>query len=97
MKADDMRHKIDRIDSEIIKLLSERSSLVIESESKKMIINKPHDHSGSEKAVMRIRQKASKTGLDPDIAEQIYRNILHCFNSMQMKEFMHVTCELQDI
>lgn len=88
MKADDMIHKIDRIDSEIIKLLSERSSLMI---------NKPHDHMGIEKAVIKIRQKASKSGLNPDVAEQIYRNILHCFYSMQMKEFMPVTCELQDI
>jgi len=96
MKTDDMIYKIDKIDSEIIELLSKRSSLMTASGTNGKKMNEAHDHN-IEKAIMKIKHKASNTGLDPDIAEKIYRNIINCFKYMQMKEFLDINCEPQDI
>jgi isochorismate pyruvate lyase len=34
-----------------------------------------------------VREKAAGKGLDPALAEEVYRTIIHCFISKELKEF----------
>ncbi len=86
MKLNDIRRKIDRIDSEIIGLLSERSRLVSEAGKLKEDEAGVRDQGRVEQVISKIKEKAEKSGLDPDIAEQIYRTAINCFINKELKE-----------
>ena len=97
MKTNKIRHEIDRIDSDIIELLSKRSNLMKEAGKNKKSKHEVRDMDRVDKVIMRIKLKAEKTGLDPKIAENIYRNIINCFIQKRMKEYREYNYELQDI
>ena len=97
MKTNKIRHEIDRIDSDIIELLSKRSSLVSEAGKTKKDTHEVRDKDRVDKVIMKIKLKAEKAGLDPNIAESIYRNIINCFIQKELKEFTEYNCEFQDI
>ena len=86
MDLNEIRTGIDRIDSDIIKLLSQRSALVSEAGKLKKSASAVRDPERVEKVINKIKQIAIKEGLDPKIAEKIYRNIIDCFINMKMKE-----------
>ena len=92
-----IRHEIDRIDSDIIELLSKRSNLVSEAGKTREYRHEVRDKDRVDKVIMKIKLKAEKTGLDPNIAENIYRNIISCFIQKRMKEYREYNYELQDI
>ena len=87
MDLNEIRTGIDEIDSDIIKLLSQRSALVSEAGKLKKSASAVRDQERVEKVINKIKQVAAKEGLDPMIAEKIYRNIIDCFINMEMKEF----------
>jgi len=97
MKINKIRHEIDMIDSDIIELLSKRSNLVSESGKTKSTKDEVRDKDRVEKVITNIKVRAAKTGLDPNIAEKIYRNIISCFIQKKVKEFTEFSHELQDI
>jgi len=97
MKTYDIRHEIDSIDAEIIDLLSKRSYLVTEAGKTKKAKNEVRDKDRVEQVIGKIKLKARKAGMDPNIAESIYRNIINCFVQKEMKEFTDYNYELQDI
>ncbi|MEW6600733.1 MAG: chorismate mutase [Nitrospirota bacterium] len=97
MKIKKIRHEIDLIDTEIVKLLSRRSSLVSEASKNKKSIDAVRDPQRVETIIKSVRQKAVKTGLDPQIAETIYRNIIDCFIIQEIVEFNGMIIEYQDI
>ena len=97
MKINTIRYEIDRIDSDIIELLSKRSSLVSEAGKTKNNKYQICDRDSVEKVIMKIKMKAVKAGLDPTIAENIYRNIINCFIMKEMKQSKECNYELQDI
>ncbi len=97
MKIEIIRDEIDRIDSDIIELLSKRSSLVSEAGKTKNSSHGVRDRDRVDKVIRKIKVKAEKAGLDPNLAENIYRNIINCFIQKEMMEFMDYKHELQDI
>ena len=97
MSINKIRHEIDMIDSDIIELLSKRSCLVSEAGKTKSNKHQVCDRDRVEKVIMKIRIKAVKAGLDPTIAENIYRNIINCFILKEMKQSAECHYELQDI
>ena len=50
-----------------------------------------------DKVIMKIKLKAEKAGLDPNIAESIYRNTINCFIQKELKKYREYNYELQDI
>ncbi len=97
MKIRTIRNKIDYIDSEIIKLLSERSILVSDAGITKTTETSVRDSKRVNQIIKRVREKAAKAGLDPSIAEKIYRNIVECFINKEMKEFRREKIYFPDI
>ncbi len=82
----EVRERIDRIDSEIIKLLSQRSELVAEAGKLKKDEAAVRDRGRAEKVIGDIRRKALDSGLDPEIAEEIYRTAIQCFIQKELME-----------
>ncbi len=97
MKINEIRHEIDMIDSDIIELLSKRSSLVSEAGKTKKNSKEVRDRARVDNVIRKIKHKAEKSGLDPHIAESIYRNIINCFIQKEMKEYSEYNFEFQDI
>ena len=87
MKLDELRHHIDAVDDEIVALLAKRAELVSAAGKLKKDEQGVRDPRRVEQVIAKIRARASVAGLDPAIAEGIYRTIIDCFIRKEMKEF----------
>ena len=87
MQLDEIRREIDSIDSEIITLLAKRAGLVSAAGKLKKDERGVRDPKRVEQVVEKVKTKASAAGLDPAIAEEIYRTIIGCFVRREIKEF----------
>ncbi len=87
MELAEIRRRIDDIDSSIIKLLAQRSTLVSVAGKLKKDEEEVRAAGRVEKVINNVREKAAHAGLDPLIAERIYRTIIDCFIDKEMKEF----------
>ncbi len=84
---DEVRENIDRIDREIIKLISERGNYVRQAAGFK---NKKEDVGAPkrvEEVIAKVRTLAEREGLDPDTAEEVYRTMIACFINYELKEY----------
>lgn len=84
---DEVRENIDRIDNEIIKLIAERGTFVVQASAFKKNEEGVRDTSRVEKVIARVREKADLYGASPDMVETIYREMISRFINMEMKEF----------
>ncbi|MEM3402965.1 MAG: chorismate mutase [Nitrososphaeria archaeon] len=83
-----LRKEIDRIDEQIIRLLSERIKVSIEVGIIKRKYNKPILDSNRETEVYkRIRERAEQLNIDPEESESIFKGIVKMCRSAQGKEF----------
>ena len=87
MNLEGIRQQIDSIDIEIINLLSKRAGLVSAAGKLKKDEQGVRDPKRVEQVIEKIKVKASAAGLDPEIAEEIYRIIIGCFVRKEIKEF----------
>ena len=83
---EDIREEIDRIDSEVIKLLGERFGFVKEvvkyksKDRDSVVAKKRYD------AVLETRKKwAQQNGLDPGLIYSVYKQLLDHFISEELK------------
>lgn len=83
---DQVRMNIDRIDGEIIKLISERKNYVRQAAGLKKTKDDVRAPKRVEEVITRVRTLAEKEGLDPDIVEEIYRTMISSFIKYEMKE-----------
>jgi isochorismate pyruvate lyase len=84
---DDVRHNIDRIDNEIIKLIAERGAYVKQAAAFKKNEKGVRDKGRVEKVIAGAREKAVNHGADPDVVETVYRSMIAAFINIEMKEF----------
>jgi phosphinothricin acetyltransferase len=84
---EEIRQKIDSIDTDIINLLSKRAGLVSAAGKLKKDEKGVRDPKRVEQVIEKVKAKASAAGLEPVIAEEIYRMIIGCFVRREMKEF----------
>ena len=82
-----VREKIDRIDNEIIKLIAERGTYVVQASAFKKDEEGVKDTGRVEKVISKVRAKAEEYGANPDMVEALYREMISRFVSMEMKEF----------
>jgi len=88
MELAEIRQHIDAIDSEIINLLSKRAELVSAAGKLKKDEKGVRDPKRVEQVIEKVKSKASTAGLDPAVAEEIYRTIIGCFIRGEMREFI---------
>ena len=82
-----VRENIDRIDNEIIKLIAERGTYVVQASAFKKDEEGVNDTGRVEKVISKVRAKAEEYGANPDMVEALYREMISRFVSMEMKEF----------
>ncbi len=82
-----VRENIDRIDNEIIKLIAERGTYVVQASAFKKDEEGVKDTGRVEKVIAKVREKAEEYGANPDMVEALYREMISRFVSMEMKEF----------
>ena len=81
--------QIDSIDSEIIRRLSKRAELVSAAGKLKKDEEGVRDTKRVEQVIEKVKAKASAEGLDPELAEEIFRTIIRCFVRKELAEYDH--------
>jgi isochorismate pyruvate lyase len=84
---EEVRTNIDRIDDEIIKLIAERGTYVIQASAFKQNEEGVKDTNRVEMVIAKARTKAQNYGANPDMIEAIYRKMISGFVNMEMSEF----------
>ncbi len=82
-----IRKNIDDLDSMIITLLAKRADFVSAAGRLKKNEQGVRDSKRAEEVIRNVRGKAEGKGLDPAVAEEIYRTILDCFVDKELREF----------
>ncbi|CAM3086119.1 isochorismate pyruvate lyase [Paracoccus aminovorans] len=76
----DLRARIDALDARLIALLAERSALIDEAARIKARESLPaRIHSRVEEVAANARRLAAEQGLDPDLAERLWRVMMEHF------------------
>lgn len=84
---EEVRENIDRIDTEIIKLIAERGTFVKQAANFKKDENGVKAPDRVQKVISGVREKAEKYNADPDMCEALYREMISCFVNAEMQEF----------
>ena len=84
---EEVRSNIDRIDNEIIKLIAERGTYVVQASAFKKDEDGVKDTGRVEKVIAKVRIKAEEYGADPDMVEALYREMISRFVNMELSEF----------
>lgn len=84
---EEVRTNIDRIDSEIIKLIAERGMYVVQASNFKKNKDGVKAPDRVEAVIIKVRKKAEEYGADPNMVEALYREMISWFIHMEMEEF----------
>ncbi len=88
---EEVRANIDRIDDEIIKLIAERGTYVVQASAFKKDEESVKDTGRVEKVIAKVRKKAKEYGANPDMVEALYREMISRFVNMEMSEFLKIS------
>jgi isochorismate pyruvate lyase len=81
-----IRKNIDDIDAMIITLLAKRADMVSAAGRLKKSEQCVRDPKRVNQVLRNVRERAEAKGLDPAVAEEVYRTIIHCFVSRELTE-----------
>lgn len=84
---EEVRENIDRIDDEIIRLIAERGTYVVQASVFKKNEEGVKAPNRVETVIAKVRGKAEIYGADSDMVEELYREMIQRFVEMEMKEF----------
>lgn len=84
---EEVRENIDRIDDEIIKLIAERGTYVVQASGFKKNEDGVKAPSRVEAVIKKVREKALEYGANQDMIEALYREMISRFVDMEMDEF----------
>ena len=82
---EEVRENINRIDREIVNLISQRSRYVSQAAKFKKTTEDVKAPSRVEEVLSKVRGIAVEHDLDPDIVEKVYRTMIACFIDYEMK------------
>lgn len=83
----DLRIEIDRLDRQIVALLSERSGYVVRAAQIKKDRAAIVDEARIAQVVSGARSQAAERGADPDLIEAIYRAMIAAFIAFERRAF----------
>ena len=82
----EVRTNIDRIDDQILRLMAERSRYVAQAERFKTSAATVRDETRIRQILTRIREKAARQGVNPDIAEATFRAMVEGFTAEEARQ-----------
>lgn len=86
---EEVRANIDKIDDEIIKLIAQRGTYVMQASNFKKDEQGVKDTARVEAVIQKVRKKAALYGANQDLVEAVYREMISRFIGMEMEEFHH--------
>lgn len=92
-ELESIRRGIDKIDGKIVKLLRQRSTLVSAAGKLKKSEDAVRDSARVEKVIEKVRAIAVAEGLDPKVAEKVYRTMIDAFIAQEMGEWEEMSEE----
>lgn len=87
---EEVRENIDRLDREIVKLISERSQYVEQAAKFKKDTQDVRAPQRVEAVIEKVRGIANEHGVNPDIIEEVYRTMITCFINYELKEYEQI-------
>lgn len=84
---EEVRTNIDRIDKQIIQLMAQRQLYVKEAARFKNTANDVKAPARVEAVISKVKTLAAQHGLDQEIAEAVYRTMIHGFIQKEQEEF----------
>lgn len=81
-----VRENIDRIDKKIIELIAERSNYVVQAANFKKTSEEVKAPQRVEEIISKVRTLAKFHGVNPDIVENIYREMINLFINLELSE-----------
>lgn len=93
---EEVRENIDRIDREIVKLIAERSTYVVQAANFKKNSDEVKAPQRVEKVINKVRNLACENNVNPDIVEKIYREMINCFINFELSEHEKLTQKEDD-
>lgn len=85
---DEVRENIDRIDRQLVALISERGGYVRQAARFKKTTEEVKAFARVEQIIGKVRALAAETEGDPDITEQVYRAMISAFIEAERREFL---------
>ena len=86
-KLDLIRIKLDRLDTELLKLIKKRSSLVNEVLKVKTHKKEIIDQKRINFILKKIKKKSIQTNIDPKITNRIWKNMIWSFIDYEKRNF----------
>jgi isochorismate pyruvate lyase len=83
---DEVRNNIDRIDKQIVNLIAERSTYVVQAANFKKNSDDVKAPQRVEKIISKVRILANDYGVHPNIIENIYRAMINSFINFELSE-----------
>jgi len=93
---EEVRENIDRIDKQIVKLITERSTYVVQAANFKKNTDEVKAPQRVERIINKVRDLAQEDGVNPDIVENIYREIINSFTNFELSEHEKLTQKERD-
>jgi chorismate mutase len=82
-----LRSKLDKIDSELLKIIKKRSYLVNEVLKLKVLKNEIIDHRRINFILKKIKKKSIQQKIDPKITNRIWKNMIWSFIDYEKRNF----------
>lgn len=83
----EVREHIDRLDRQIVPLLAERASYVEQAPNFKATKHQVVDNDRIEAVISKVRHLAIEEGMEPDLAENIYRAMIDAYIVFEAKVY----------
>jgi len=86
----EVRNRIDGIDHEIVKMLSERYKYVKQAAKFKKNIREIQAQDRVQEVILKVRKLAREYGTEPDLVENIYRNMISSFINIEKEDNQNI-------
>ncbi|MDA8537685.1 chorismate mutase [Candidatus Pelagibacter bacterium] len=86
-KLDQLRHKLDRLDNDLLKLIKKRSYLVNEVLKVKIHKKEIIDQKRIKFILKKIKKKSIQSNIDPKITNRIWKNMIWSFIDYEKRNF----------
>ena len=86
-KLDLLRHKLDRLDNSLLKLIKKRSYLVNEVLKVKIYKKEIIDQKRINFILKKIKKKSNQLKIDPKITNRIWKNMIWSFIDYEKRNF----------
>ena len=86
-KLNKLRSKLDKLDSDLLKLIKKRSNIVNDVLKLKIYKKEIIDHKRIRSILKKIKDKSIKSKIDPKITNRIWKNMIWSFIDYEKRNF----------